>query len=217
LRPYAIATALVVLALAPLAPADPILSLANAPADYTPGQSFSFDVVLTGAADLASYNVVVEMTAVSGALGAGGDAWFVPPADPPTERYVFGGYSDYFLSQVSTAGGGYALVTSHWNDPDGTPPLDGVDTVAGVNDIVVHVTVATAATLADSLHLSLDAVLLELDTPTANVPVAGFDVLQADVAATGPLEVPEVPEPTVLLCLCAAAPALLKRRRSRQG
>jgi len=201
-----------VLALVSLASADPILSLQNVPEDYTPGLSFSFDVVLAGATDLASYNVAVVLTSDAGTLGIGGDAWFVPPAAPPAARYVFDGYTDFFLSQVSTGGGDYALVTSHWNDPDGILPLDGVNTVAGINDIIVHVTVAVSPTLTDSLHLSARAANLELDTPPGT-PIPGFSTLQQSLASATPVEVVEVPEPVTLLLLFPAG-AVLRRRRT---
>ena len=203
----------IVLALVSLTSADPILSLQNVPAQYTPGLPFGFDVVLTGATDLASYNVAVVLTADTGALGAGGDAWFLPASAPPAARYVFDGYTDFFLSQLSAGGGDHTLVTSHWNDPDGLLPLDGVNTVAGVNDLVAHVTIATAATLADSLHLSVQAGNLELDTPPGT-PIPGFSTLQQDVAAAAAVEVAEVPEPAILLLLLPPAAILHRRRRT---
>jgi len=198
--------------------AAPMLSLDGFPPYYVPGQPFTFSIILTGAENLASYNVEVALELETGTVGT--DAWFVEP-DAPLSSYLFGDTAEdrqFFGTALRIVGDQQRLTIGDLHDPDDDLVLDPVDTVAGVNDLVAAVTVGTAVNLTGGLAISLDAASLELDTPELDaqddpIPIDGFDALQSDVAARSPSQVPLVPEPATLVLLAVAAPWLLRRAR----
>jgi len=198
--------------------AAPMLSLDGFPPYYVPGQPFTFSIILTGAENLASYNVEVALELETGTVGT--DAWFVEP-DAPLSSYLFGdtaGDRQFFGTALRIVGDQQRLTIGDLHDPDDDLVLDPVDTVAGVNDLVAAVTVGTAVNLTGGLAISLDAASLELDTPELDaqddpIPIDGFDALQSDVAGRSPSQVPLVPEPATLVLLAVAAPWLLRRAR----
>ena len=69
-----------------------VLSISNFPSTYTPGGTFTFDVGLSGAADLNSYNVGLDLTSSAGTAGADfsfvGSPGTYRPADG-ANRYIF--------------------------------------------------------------------------------------------------------------------------------
>jgi hypothetical protein len=177
----------------------------------------TFDVLLAGAENVASYNIEVVLEAPGAAVGT--DACFAAPA-AAAAHYVFGADTAMCASAVRTVGARHYLTLSDWHDPDGDGVLDGINTSSDVNDRVARVTLLTSPSLSDSLFVSLNAASLELDTPLvdgqgAPVPISGFLALQNGLAAASPREV-AVPEPSSLALLSAAAgAALLRRRRDR--
>ena len=205
-----------VLLLAAPCAAAPMLAIDGLPGGYTPGQPLTFDVLLTGAENLASYFIEIGLTLETGQPGT--DAWFLEPG-PPASRYVFFAHDTHFEAAVHTVAGQHILSLSGFNDPDDDHVLDGVDTVAGVNDRVATVTVQTLPSLTGAIYLTLAAGTLELDTPDKDAggtpaPIVGFATLQADLAASPPAEVP-VPEPATLALVAAGGlgAALARRRR----
>jgi hypothetical protein len=206
----------VVLAALGSALASPVLDLSGVPSGFVPGQAVTFDVLLRDAADLASYNIALTLELAGGSVGT--DAYFLMPA-APASRYVFGPDTSYFAASILTAGTTQILTISDFHDPDGNGSLDGVNTVAGVNDRVATVTIATQAGPCGDLSVSFDALTLELDTPLEDppgvpVPIGGFTALQNDVAAQSPVRVTAVPEPATLsLSVLAFAAAIAGRRR----
>ncbi len=214
IRPL-LGTVVVLAALGPTL-ASPVLELSGVPAGFVPGQEVTFDVLLRDAADLGSYNIALTLELAGGTVGT--DAYFVLPAAPDS-RYVFGTDTAYFAASVQTGGATQILTLSDLHDPDGDGALDGVNTVAGVNDRVATVTIATQAGTCGDLSVSFDALTLELDTPLEDppgvpVPVDGFTALQDDVAARSPVRVTAVPEPATLsLSVLAFVAAIAGRRR----
>ena len=216
MRPI-LAAAAVVLAIAASSPASPILSIQDIPATYTPGQSVGFNVVLTGAEDLASYCIDIVMTAETAVPGV--DAAFVIPA-APVSRYVFGPHGENFAAALNTIVGSQILTLSDFHDPDGNGTLDGVNTVSPINDLIASVAIQTQPNLTGKLYLAISAVGLELDGPLTDpdgVPISinGFAALQAGLATTGPAEVAQVPEPATATLLAALGGLASLRRRRR--
>ena len=213
MRRFALLVAVLPLVATPCA-AAPTLTLESLPAAYTPGEPFTFDVLLTGAEDLASYFIEVELALETGQPGT--DAWF-PVAGPPASRYVFFDHDTYFEAAVHTVAGQHLISLSGFNDPDGDHVLDSVDTVAGTNDRVATITVETLPGLTGMVYLSLAATTLELDSPQQTgggvpVPIAGFATLQADLATQPPAVIP-VPEPATLALAAIGGLGLAFRRR----
>jgi len=205
---------LILLAALGAARGAPVLELSGIPSTFVPGESVTFDVLLADATDLASYNVVLTLDLTAGMVGT--DAYFVAPT-APVSRYVFGADTAYFAATVLTVGATQFLTLSDFHDPDGDGTLEGVNTVAGANDRIATVTIATQAGLCGDLRLSFDASALELDTPSlgAPVPIDGFAALQSSLAAQGPVGVTAIPEPATLsLAVLAFIAAVAGRCRT---
>jgi len=180
--------------------AAPSLTI-DAPATYSPAVPFDVTVVLTGAEDLFLYNVELGVSSAEGTAGT--DFLFVSSSVAAQPRYVFSG----------EATGGF---TANLLGPDNVTitlsdflvtNLNGVDTVAGQNDLVAAVTVNTSASQTGPLTFTIDGAGLELDT-SDDVPIPNFDDLTQSLQ---PVEV--APEPSSLALMLAALAGVVRRRR----
>ena len=179
--------------------ADPILAI-DVPAAYTPGSPCDVTVRLTGAEDLALYNIEVVVSAGGGTAGT--DFYFASAVEPAS-RYVFDGQAnDGFAYNI------LGSATDHITLSD-LLVSGSVDTVVGVNDIVATVTITTTATMSEPLTVGVVEDSLELDAPGG--PILGFDALKAALPAP---TIP-IPEPVALSLLAIGAVGLLRRGRGR--
>ncbi len=179
--------------------AEPILTI-DAPAAYTPGHTFEVTVRLTGAEDLALYNIEAV---VSSSGGTAGEDFHFDSAIQPASRYVFDGQvNDGFVYNI------LASATDRITLSD-LLTSGGVNTVVGVNDLVAIVTIATAPTMTETLTIGIVRSSLELDAPGG--PIWGFDALKASL----PAPTISIPEPAALSLLAVGSAPLLRRTRSR--
>lgn len=233
LRACLLLGSLAVLLAGGLAGADVILTIEPSVAAYTPGGAVDFTVRLSGAANLASYNIEILIDDATGGLpgGAGdGHYWLVDllpdspdPLDPnnqnvatrpPDAEYLFGGNSDP-LTRLSFEGValGYGVGLSDYGFDEvqvPAPHIYGADTDPDKQVLAVF-TVATGGQFAGTLRLRFDTSGLLLDDP-AGSPISGFQ--PADYEAYE-LTVPMIPEPACAAVLAAGAVVLLRRRLRR--
>jgi len=199
-------------------------------AAYVPGGAVDFDVRLTGANNLGSYNIEVLIEDADGLLPGGpaeGNFWLVDllsdtgnPADPAdlniatrseNAGYVFGANTDA-TTRVTYEGValGYGVGLSDYGYDENLPALFyGADTDPD-KQVLATFRVETGPRFAGTLRLSFDADFLFVDDPDG-VPVADLDPI---VLADYELFVPIVPEPATVLLLAAGAAGLLTRRQS---
>jgi len=178
---------------------DPILAI-DVPAAYTPGSSFDVTVRLTGAEDLALYNIEAVVSAEGGIAGT--DFYFASAAEPAS-GYVFDGQAnDGFAYNI------LGSATDHITLSD-LLVSGSVDTVAGVNDLLATVTITTTATMTEPLTIDVVESSLELDAPGG--PILGFN----DLKAALPAPTIPIPEPVALSLLAIGAVGLLRRGHGR--
>ncbi len=193
------ACCVVLLAAATTANAQPAITFENLSASYTPGQDITFTVRLTGAQDLASYNIDLLLTADDGFV-AGIDYAFASAVQSP-ERYVFNPHDGVFLAAINPPGVANRLTLSDFLF------ASSQTTVAGVNDFIADVTISTSAAFTGPLVITTDVNTLELTDLDFN-PVAGFDNVVL------PQSTVVVPEPASLALLATAGLLLTRRRRA---
>lgn len=170
-----------------------VLSLEGAPSNYVPGDSFSFLVKLSGAEDLNLFGVDLVLTADQGVAGTD---FFFQSALQPVAGYVFdvpGVNPVGLFANTFELGNSSYLSLSDFLDFD-----ESVTTVAGVNDVVAVVTVATTSNVG-GLKLAFDTEFLFLDSPDGDVD--GYDDLVAQLASATPISISPssvnpIPEPS---------------------
>ena len=178
----------------------PIQLITGAPSTYQPGQPVEFDVRLPAVSNLGSYNVDLVLESAMGTAGV--DFFFdVSATIPASANYVLSSSANFFDAANVDSPTRHRFTLTDFD-------FAGVDVVAGINDQVAHVVINTTPTFAGQLSIFVDADGLILDTPDINpTPVSGFDALKSDIAASGPIGIDPVPEPsaTVLLVWALAA------------
>ena len=193
------------------------LSVIGLPANYSPGNPLSFEVELSGATDLNSYTVGLDLNSNTGKAGT--DFYFVgspTTVQAPASSYVFS-------SSLSVTNNGFVA------RPDEFPStntalltlsdfLNSSGSVADASPFIMLTTLTIDTTpAAGNLSLSFDGSVLELQEPGGQ-NVAGFSTLQADLASFNPSPVvATIPEPasfTVFGTLLLLAGVYLRSRRT---
>jgi hypothetical protein len=129
--------------------ADTLPIIEGVPGTYTPGQSFTFNVLVPQLPSFSSYNLQLDFgtTVTNPALLS-----YPTVASPaPTGRYVFpsnAGFSFTFDSPLGATGVSLTLFDST------SPPV--FTTVSGVNDTIAQITVAPEAALTGPITISVD-------------------------------------------------------------
>lgn len=188
---------------------DSIQLIQGAPSLYTPGQPAAFDVRLPAVANLGAYNIDLVLESSTGTAGA--DFFFDAAATAPMlANYVFPSAANYFGAANVDSASRHRITLSDFD-------FTGVDVVPGLNDLVARVVFRTAETFSGHLSLFVDAEGLILDTPDVEpTPIIGFDGIKADVAASSPITIGPVPEPSsLILAMLALAAGCRLRRTSR--
>lgn len=172
--------------------ASPIISLASLPASVVPGATNSFEIRLAGAVDLGAYNIDLVLESSAGTSGV--DFFFdAGLTEPASIKYVFSSSANFFDATNIDSPDRHRITLTDFD-------LAGTNTVADVNDHVATVYFQTANDFQGTLQLSVDATSLILDTTDITpTPIAGFDVLQTDVANMTPIEISVIPEPSTIL------------------
>jgi hypothetical protein len=209
--------------------ASPILSI-DAPATYTPGGSVDFTVRLSGATDLASYNIRILISDATGSLpggSAGAHFWLVDllantddplnPNDlniatrPAGAAYVFNANSDVTTRQSAEfAFPDYGVALGDYSyDGALTDPFYTVATDPD-KQVLATFRVATGASFHGTLRLAVDTSsgALELDDPDGD-PIPGFTLAGFDDGA-----VQVTPEPATLSLVALGLLGLFARRRA---
>jgi len=187
----------------------PIQLIDGLPSSYTPGQPVTFDVHLPPISNLGSYNVDVVLESDTGIAGT--DFYFdVAATTPAATNYVFPSSANFFDAANVDPVMRHRISLTDFD-------FTGVNVAPGTNDRVANVVFQTAPTFTGNLSLFVDADGLILDTPDiVPTPVPGFASLQADIAASGPIELPAVPEPaSVLMAGISVLGALIWSRYAR--
>ncbi len=216
----------IVLAGATAARGDVSLSIQPSRADYLPGGSVDFGVVLTGATELAGYQIVIEIAdANTGKAGGAADAfWLVdlvsPAMDPcglnlatrPADAaYVFGANNGPATRQsrsdtLAPPAYGIGLYDYAWDNANGVIYAAATDPE---KQVLGTFRVETSEEFTGDMELTFDATQLFVTDPQGD-PIPGFDAQDYD---TESLLVPMVPEPATAVLLLAASAAWLRRRR----
>jgi hypothetical protein len=177
------------------------------PSAYTPGQPVTFDVRLPAMTNLGSYNIDLVLDGAAGTAGV--DFFFdVPATIPAATNYVFPSSANFFDAVTLDSPTRHRITLSDFD-------LTGVNVVPGSNDRVANVVLRTSPGFRGQLGLFVHTDGLILDTSDINpTPVAGFDSLKSNIAASGTIQIEPVPEPSVA-CLAGAGVlgALLWRHR----
>jgi hypothetical protein len=129
--------------------ADTLPIIEGVPGTYTPGQSFTFNVLVPQLPSFGSYNLrlVFDTTVTDPALLT----YPTVAAPAPTGRYVFpsnAGFSFTFDSPL-----GVTNVSLTLSDSTAPPVLT---TVPGVNDMIAQITVVPEAALTGPITISVD-------------------------------------------------------------
>ncbi len=204
-----------VLLVASSSQAGVMLTFDGLPTSFTPGDSFTFSVKLTGAQGLASYDIPLVLSAASGTPEV--DFGFDPVPTAAPANYVFP--SDLFFFAIAFPQGAEDhLAISDFNFDSGFN-LVGVDTVAGVNDVLAVVSVTTTTGVTGPLTISIDESFLQLDNVDLD-PIPDFADVLANLPATTITQSQQatVPEPASLLVwsLGAAGLTVISRRRCKR-
>jgi hypothetical protein len=164
------------------------------PSSYTPGQPIAFDVHLPAITNLGSYNIDLVLESAAGTAGV--DFFFdVAATVSAATNYVFTSPANFFDAANVDSAMRHRITLTDFD-------FVGVDVVPGSNDRVATVVFQTDATFAGTLELFVDADGLILDTPVVTpTPVPGFDTLRADIAASEPIELDPIPEPSATVLL----------------
>jgi hypothetical protein len=194
------------------------LSVIGLPTTYNPGNALTFEVGLTGAADLNYYTVGLDLTSNKGTAGA--DFYFASnTVQAPANTYVFSpslGVSSPFGFAATTdkvSSTNTALVTLSDFLATGQSVAD-----ASPYTMLATVTIYTTPK-AGNLKLSFDGGSLDLYQPDGITPVKGFGDLEANLASFDPTPVVAVPEPAsfavfgTLFLLAGVAVGWRHRRR----
>ena len=186
---------------------------------YTPGNTLTFEVGLTGATNLNSYNIALDLTSNKGTAGT--DFYFLgsPGTYPPASganSYVFD--SGLGVSSpcgfVATADTVLSTNTALLNLSDF---LDEGEFVSDSGSDTMLATVLLKTTpAAGNLALSFDGSVLELLTPEGQ-PVSGFGTLAANLNSFNLPAVAPVPEPGTLALLTVAGIIAAAGWRRKKG
>lgn len=190
------------------------LSVTGLPATYAPGSPLTFQVDLSGAADLNSYDVGLDLTSSKGTAGT--DFYFTgsPSTNRPpdsADTYVFG--SNLSVSPVGFLATPSLVLSTNTAVLSLSDFLSSGGSVADASPNTMLATVVVDTTpSAGNLTLSFDGTALELLTP-------GGQTVPGTVSSPNPPTVTAtVPEPSSFALLCAslglAAIAVGWRRRS---
>lgn len=182
--------------------ASPTVTI-EAPATYTPGETFQCQVILTGVDHLASFTMDLILSSSSGAAGT--DFSF-DDAETPDTWYVFTGESTVGFSH-STPGDSQVTIGDSLSDL-----TKEVSTAAGVNDLLALVTIQTSAQMSGILSISFDPDYLYLD----NKDGSSIPYYNDLVESLAPTTLAVVPEPASLLLVSGGLGAVLLRRRARR-
>jgi len=180
------------------------LSVNGFPTTYTPGSTLTFEVEITGAADLNAYNVGLELNSSKGT--AGNDFYFEgsPSTYRPlagTNRYVFdSGPAVSPVGFVATADKIASTNTALLNLSDFLYEGEFVSD-ASPDAMLATVVIGTTAGAGD-LTLSFDGSVLELLAPNGQA-VPAFSTLEANLNSFNPPPAVAVPEPASFTLLCA--------------
>ena len=189
--------------------AAPVLTLENVPATYTPGDAFTFDILLVGAEDLASYEVTILLGSSAGVAGTDFKFTGAVKGSP----YVFTADDGLFDAVL-----GPDMTRITINDLLILDPGDTL-TVAGVNDTIARVSVMTTAA-AGTLSLMLEAATLMLDTFEFEPIPEISSVLDAPPSATSTADATVIPTPSTAaigFILCMAMGAVQRRGRDSRS
>jgi hypothetical protein len=190
------AVAALVLAVAP-ARADTLPLILDAPATYTPGSSFTFEVRVPGVVDFAAYSIelVFDIAVPNSSLAV--------TATPDPGQYPFPSLSNF---QATPGGvpGSTTLTLSDFTSP-------GVTTTAGTNDLIAVVSVTPGPGFTGPITISVnpDTLLFDINreqTPSVNPP----EPITVEQGA-GPPAV--VPTPAAWVTLGIGGLILAARRR----
>lgn len=197
------------------------LSVSGLTTTYTPGSPLTFEVGLTGATNLNSYNVGLDLTSTTGTAGT--DFYFA--GQPGTQRPPDG--SGYIFD----SGLGVSSPCGFQATPDTFPGTNmaflnlsdfiatGQTVADSDSDTMLATVVVETTAKAGDLTLSFDGTALELLDPNLN-PVSGFSDLQANLNSFNPATViAQTPEPSTFVLLGTAAICLIgygswRRRQS---
>jgi hypothetical protein len=193
------------------------LSVIGLPASYSPGSPLTFEVGLSGAADLNSYTVGLDLNSDKGKAGT--DFYFVgspTTVQSPASSYVFS-------SSLSVTNNGFVATADEISSTNTalltlSDFLNRSGSVADASPYTMLATVTIETTrAAGDLSLSFDGTVLELQQPGGQ-DVVGFDTLEENLASFNP-PVVLTPEPTsltvfgTLLLLAAVVVGWRPRRR----
>jgi hypothetical protein len=209
--PLAVAVVLV-LAFAAQAPADiaPQFSTVDPPPMfYTPGQAFSFQVIVPAVNGLSSYGVgiIFDTTPYSNPN--------LTVSVSPTSNYVFGPTSSN--QNPSTFSAGPNAVEFTFSDSI-APSF--VNTTTGVNDVLGQITVTPGSDLTVPINIYFDQGTDPQGNPItyANYFYETPPVIDPTVYTVNPLQAPPAvtPTPTAWLTLAIGAAILASRGRLKQ-
>jgi len=171
------------------------LSVIGLPAYYSPGSPLTFEVGLSGATDLNSYTVGLDLNSNKGTAGT--DFYFVgspTTVQAPASSYVFS-------SSLSVTNNGFVATADEIPSTNTalltlSDFLNSSGSVADASPYTMITTVTIETThAAGNLSLSFDGTVLELQEPGGQ-NVAGFSTLLANLASFNPPTVVAIPEPT---------------------
>jgi len=215
----ALAAAITVLGLTGDAWAVPVLKIEPSSAAYSPGGFVDFDVRLTGAVNLASYDIDIRIQDTTGSLPGGflnNNYWLADllPADldniatrPAGSGYIFNLNIDTTTRWTKEKGGSnYRINLSDYDDAFAGHNTDPGQQVLGT------FRVQTGAAFGGTLKLTFDTSFLALDDPS-DTPISWF--AQGDYSSSATL----TPEPATagLLVTGLTGWFLARRRRARAG
>jgi hypothetical protein len=215
-----LAAAITVLGLTGNASAAPVLTIEPSAAAYSPGGFVDFDVRLTEAVNLASYNIDIRIQDTAGSLPGGSAYWLADllPADaaniatrPAGSGYIFNLNSDPTIRVTSiftNGGSSYGITLSDYDDT----LITGRNTDPG-QQVLGTFRVQTGSAFGGTLKLTFDTLTLALDDPSV-APVAGFT--SGDYSSYSVTLTPE-PATAGLLVTGLTGWFLARRRRASAG